>query len=75
MRRRRRLGRLFGLGFLGGHGFVHPLIGSFQVGLAGVGLVALRLGAFAVQQIHVGHGIIVVGLKPGAPGSRPSCGR
>src|ERR1035438_5728536 len=59
----RRLGRLFGLGFLGCNRFVHPLVGRFQVSLAGVGLVALIFGAFAVEQIHVDHGIVVVGLK------------
>src|ERR1035437_6858045 len=59
----RRLGRFLGVGFFGGHRFVHPLVGSFQVSLAGVGLVALIFGAFTVQQIHVGYGIVVVGLK------------
>src|ERR1035437_4617836 len=59
----RSVGRLFGLGFLGGQGFINPLIGSFQVSLAGVGWVALIFGALAVQQIHVGHGIVIVGLK------------
>src|SRR5437879_9851848 len=53
----------FRLGFLGGHGFVDPLVGGLQIGSAGGRVVALDVGAFPVHQVQVCHGIIVVRTK------------
>ena len=36
---------------------------SLQIGLAGVRIVALVLGALAVQQVQIGHGVVVIGTK------------
>src|SRR6185437_4105623 len=50
----------FCFGFLGGHGFVYPLIGGLQVGSALIGFIAFAVGLLAVNQVHIGHGVIVV---------------
>src|SRR5271165_3447387 len=36
------------LGFLGGHGLVHPIIGGLEIGLAGIRIVALQISLFSV---------------------------
>src|SRR5208282_1031907 len=56
-------GLFFSLGFLGGHGFVDPLVGGLQIGGAGCRVIALDIGAFPIHQVHIGHGIVVVGTK------------
>src|SRR5215831_4130245 len=56
-------GLLFGLGLLGGHGLVDPLVGLLQIVLTGRGIVALQVSPLAVHQIHVGHSVVVVGTN------------
>src|SRR5271157_1978774 len=50
----------FSLGLLGGHGLVHPVVGVLEISLAGIGIVALQVGFFAVQQVQVGHRVVVI---------------
>src|SRR5208283_4182198 len=56
-------GLLFGLGLFRGHGLVDPLVGCLQVGGMRFLVVALNIGALAVHQVHVGHGVVIVGTK------------
>src|SRR5581483_286994 len=51
---------LLGFGLLDGQGLVNPLIGSLEVGGPRGGVFALNVGAFAVHQVHVGHGVVVI---------------
>src|ERR1019366_354272 len=53
----------FGLGLLSGHGLVNPVVGRLEIGLTGVRIVALVLGALAVQQVQISHGVVVIGPK------------
>src|SRR5271155_4026410 len=54
------LGFAFCFDFLDGHGLIHPIISSLPICFIG-GLVAtLDVGTFAIEQIDVGHGIIVL---------------
>ena len=58
------LPRLFlGFGFLCAQSLVHPVVGGFQIFLAGIQVVALDVGLFAIHQVQVGHGVVVVGTK------------
>src|ERR1019366_5788311 len=52
-----------GFGLLGSHGLVDPVVGSLQIGLTGFRVFALVFGALAIQQVQIGHGIVVVGAK------------
>src|SRR6185437_7095521 len=56
----RALRRLSSLGFLGGHGLIHPLVSRLQVGYLLIGGVTFGVCLFAIKQVHVGHGIVVV---------------
>src|SRR5277367_1067809 len=58
-----RAGLLFCFLFLDGHGFVHPLVGSLQIGGPGCRVIALDVGAFPVHQVQVGHGVVVIRAK------------
>ncbi len=51
---------LLGIGFLRRHSLINPLVRRFQVGGALVRQVALPVRLFAVQQIYVCHGIVIV---------------
>jgi hypothetical protein len=58
------LPRLFlGFGFLGAQSLVHPVVGGFQIFLAGTRIVAFDIGLFAIHQVQVGHGVVVIGTK------------
>src|SRR6266496_399689 len=62
----RRLGTaisFLGLGLLGRHGLVDPLIGGFQIGGAGCRISALDIGTFSVHQVHIGHGVVIIGTE------------
>src|SRR5208337_3553768 len=54
---------LFGLGLLGGHGLIHPVVRGLEIGLAGVGIIALEVGLLAIQEVQVRHGVVVVGTQ------------
>src|SRR5580692_5781195 len=53
----------FGLGLLGAQGLVDPVVGSFQIFLTGGKVVAFYVGLFAVHQVEIGHGVVVVGTE------------
>ena len=38
-------------------------VGGLEVGVAGVGIVALVIGALAVHEVHVSHGVVIVLAK------------
>src|SRR5580693_1472961 len=56
-------GLLLGFGFLGDQGLVNPVIGSLQIFLAGIQVVAFHISLFPVHQVQVGHGIVVIGTE------------
>src|SRR5581483_7511708 len=44
-------------------GFVHPVIGSFQIFGSSRGVIAFDVGPLAVHQVHVRHGVVVIRTK------------
>src|SRR5579864_4687842 len=51
---------LLGLGLLGIHHLLEPVIRGRDVGFVGLRVAALDIGLLAVDQVQVGHGIVVV---------------
>ena len=51
---------LLGSNLLHGQCLIDPVIGGLQVFLSGDGIVALEVCFFAVHQVEVGHGVVVV---------------
>src|SRR6266496_238225 len=56
-------GLLFRSGFLGGHSFVHPVVGGFGIRLFGLGITALDVALAAIKEVQVSHSVIVVGTQ------------
>src|ERR1700758_2329638 len=58
-----RSGLFFRLRLLGGHGFVNPFVGGLEISCALRRIVTLDVCLFAVHQVHVSHGVIVIGTQ------------
>src|SRR5690242_13957791 len=56
-------GLLGGFFLLGRHGLIDPVVGRFQIGGAGGRVIAFNVGFFAIHQVHVRHGVVVVGTQ------------
>src|SRR5436853_7905562 len=54
---------LFRLGLLGRHGLIDPIVGFLEVGGVLIGIFALDVRLLAVEQVHVSHGVVVVGTQ------------
>src|SRR5271156_6813752 len=57
----RRLGGFCGFHFLGVERLLDPVLGFRDVLVVGV-LVVLQIRPLAEQEVHVGHGVVVVGI-------------
>jgi len=60
---RRALLLFSGLGFFDFHGLVHPLVGGFNVSRSLFRHIAFAVRFFAIQQVDIRHGIVVVRTK------------
>ena len=56
-------GLFFSFGLFCGHGLIDPLIGRFQIRCPGCGIVAFNVRLLPIHQIHVGHGVVIVGSQ------------
>src|SRR5208337_4236797 len=52
-----------GLFLLGCDGLIHPAIGGLKVGVAGIEIIALIVGALTIHEVQVSHGVVVVLTK------------
>src|SRR5579864_203221 len=56
-------GLFFCFGFSYGQILIEPAVGGLEIVGAGGKVVAFKVGLFTVHQVHVGHGIVIIGAQ------------
>jgi hypothetical protein len=51
---------LLGFSFLGKQSLINPVVSGLQIFLTGCKVIALYVSLFAVHQVQVGHGVVVI---------------